>query len=109
MGLCLYVDLCFHASSLPCLHTFWHAIHTSFYIFNAFLFSCLFTSASNLVSPSMQQSIEKSAKVMINCAGGCWNGHFNISKAVTNIYLTQVQSKVHERNVFFEGEKNPSV
>ena len=32
MGLCLYVDLCFHASSLPCLHTFWHAIPTSFYI-----------------------------------------------------------------------------
>ena len=24
-------------SSLPCLHTFWHAIPTSFYIFNAFL------------------------------------------------------------------------
>ena len=31
-----YVDLCFHASSLPCLHTFWHAIPTSF----TFLFSC---------------------------------------------------------------------
>ena len=26
MGLCLYVDLCFHASSLPSLHTFWHDI-----------------------------------------------------------------------------------
>ena len=25
-------DLCFHASSLPCLHTFWRAILTSFYI-----------------------------------------------------------------------------
>ena len=36
MGLCLYVDLCFHASSLPCLHTFWHAIPTSFYILNVF-------------------------------------------------------------------------
>ena len=24
-------------SSLPCLHTFWHAIPTSFYIFNVFL------------------------------------------------------------------------
>ena len=23
-------------SSLPCLHTFWHAIPTSFYIFNVF-------------------------------------------------------------------------
>ena len=43
MGLCLYVDLCFHASSLPCLHTFWHAIPTSFYIFNVFLFSCFYT------------------------------------------------------------------
>ena len=38
MGLCQYVDLCFHASSLPCLHTFWHAIPTSFYIFNVFYF-----------------------------------------------------------------------
>ena len=32
----------FHASSLPCLHTFWHAILTSLYIFNVFfLFSCI--------------------------------------------------------------------
>ena len=38
MGICQYVDLCFHASSLPCLHTFWHAIPTSFYIFNVFYF-----------------------------------------------------------------------
>ena len=29
------------APSLPCLHTFWHAIPTSFYIFNVFLFSCI--------------------------------------------------------------------
>ena len=36
MGLCQYVDLCFHALSLPCLHTFWHVIPTSFYIFNVF-------------------------------------------------------------------------
>ena len=42
MGLCQYVDLCFHASSLPCLHTCWHAIPTSFYIFNVFYL--LFTS-----------------------------------------------------------------
>ena len=27
-------------SSLPCLHTFWHAIPTSFYIFNVFK-SCI--------------------------------------------------------------------
>ena len=40
MGLCQYVDLCFHALSLPCLHTFWHAIPTSFYIFNVFFKSC---------------------------------------------------------------------
>ena len=31
IGFCLYVDLCFHASSLPCLHTFWHAIPTYYY------------------------------------------------------------------------------
>ena len=33
-------DLCFHALSLPCSHTFCRAIPTSFYIFNAFK-SCL--------------------------------------------------------------------
>ena len=32
MGFCQYIDFCFHASSLPCLHTFWHAIPKSFYI-----------------------------------------------------------------------------
>ena len=42
MGLCQYVDLCFHALSLPCLHTFWHAVPTSFYIFNVFK-SCFCT------------------------------------------------------------------
>jgi len=26
MGLCQCINLCFHASSLPCLRTFWHAI-----------------------------------------------------------------------------------
>ena len=40
MGLCQDVDLCFHALSLPCLHAFWHAIPTSFYIFNVFFKSC---------------------------------------------------------------------
>ena len=30
-------------SSLPCLHTFWHAIPTSFYIFNVFK-SCIICS-----------------------------------------------------------------
>ena len=30
-------------SSLPCLHTFWHAIPTSFYIFNVFK-SCIVTT-----------------------------------------------------------------
>ena len=45
---CLYVDLCFHASSLPCLHTFWHAIPTSFYIFNVFYF--LVTNGLGLIT-----------------------------------------------------------
>ena len=31
MGLGQYVDLCLRASFLLCLHTFWHAIPTSFY------------------------------------------------------------------------------
>ena len=35
MELCQCVDLCFHALSLPCLHAFWHAIPTSFYIFKS--------------------------------------------------------------------------
>ena len=30
MRLCQIIcDLCFHASSLTCLHTFWHAFHPS--------------------------------------------------------------------------------
>ena len=39
MGLCQYVDLCFHASSLPCLHTFWHDIPTflMFFFYSYFL------------------------------------------------------------------------
>ena len=35
MPLC---DLCFHGLSLPCLHTFWHAIPAPFYIFDVFYF-----------------------------------------------------------------------
>ena len=43
MGLCQYIDLCFHASSLPCLHTFWHAIPTSFtFLMFSVLFSCIY-------------------------------------------------------------------
>ena len=34
-------NLCFHASSLPCLHTFRHAIPTSL-MFLFFLFSCIY-------------------------------------------------------------------
>ena len=37
MGLWQHVNFCFHALILPCLHTFWDASPTSFYIFNAFL------------------------------------------------------------------------
>ena len=33
-------------SSLPCLHTFWHAIPTSFYIFNVFKSCKLYVSAT---------------------------------------------------------------
>ena len=32
-GALYYVDLCFHLSSIHCLHIFWHAVPTSFYIF----------------------------------------------------------------------------
>ena len=38
-GFYQYVTLiCFHASSLPCLHTFWHAIPTAFYILKCFFY-----------------------------------------------------------------------
>ena len=53
MGLCQYIDLCFHASSLPCLHTFCHAIPTSFYIF---LVSKLFLVLIS-VTPNSKKSI----------------------------------------------------
>ena len=59
MELCQYVDLCFHASSLPCLHTFWHAIPTSFYIFNVFYFLvilCMPTHAHTDPQPSTNAS-----------------------------------------------------
>ena len=39
MGLCLNVDICFHASSLPGLHTFWHAI--CIHLFTFLLFPCI--------------------------------------------------------------------
>ena len=50
MGVCQYVDLCFLPSSLPCLHTFWHAIPTSFYISNVsnFRVSVLYWCYSHL-------------------------------------------------------------
>ena len=50
MELCQYVDLCFHALSLSCSHTFWHAIPTSFYIFNVFLNLVLYGIQYSLVN-----------------------------------------------------------
>ena len=42
MGLCQYIDLCFHASSLACLHTFGRpSLHL--FTFFMFLFSCFYT------------------------------------------------------------------
>ena len=35
------------ASSLPCLHTFWHAIPTSSYIFNVFYFHVYIQSVTD--------------------------------------------------------------
>ena len=53
----VYVDLCFHASSLPCLHTFWHAIPTSFYIFNVFIFLFLYFFGVNLSYMQLDPSL----------------------------------------------------
>ena len=38
MGLWQYVDLCFHALSLRCLHIFWYGIPTYFYIYDVIYF-----------------------------------------------------------------------
>ena len=60
MGLCQCVYLCFHALSLPCSHTFWHAIPTSFYIFNVFFKSCFCTFlmlTSVTVTPKPKKNI----------------------------------------------------
>ena len=59
MGLCQYVDLCFHASSLPCLHTFWHAIPTSFYIFNVFFLSLVSVLFLMLISVTVRPKPKK--------------------------------------------------
>ena len=37
-----------HQIILPCLHTFWHAIPTSFYIFNVVIFLFLYFFDVNL-------------------------------------------------------------
>ena len=53
---CQYVDLCFHALSLPCLPTFWHAIPTSFYIFKS-CFCTFFMLISVTVRPKPISSV----------------------------------------------------
>ena len=50
---CRYVDLCFHASSLPCLHTFWHAIPTAFYISNLYFVDVNLTKFKNILSGAL--------------------------------------------------------
>ena len=66
MGLCQYVDLGFRALSLPCLHTFWHAIPTSFYIFNVFFFfkSC-FCTFLMLISVTVRPKPKKNISIVI--------------------------------------------
>ena len=65
MELCQYVDLCFHASSLPCLHTFWHAIPTSFYIFNVFIFLLLLRMAKWAASCSCHMGARRASECSI--------------------------------------------
>ena len=50
MGLCQYFDLCFYASLLPCLHTFWHAIPQHIYVF-------LYQLISVTVRPKSEKNI----------------------------------------------------
>jgi len=85
-GACLYVDLCFHASSLPCLHTFWHAIPTSFYFLNVlyFLAAC-FTGHSFWAYLMTVEQIGSSFCALQNCsilsllAGNLLYEHFDES------------------------------
>ena len=95
MWLCQYVDLCFHASSLPCLHTFWHAIPTSFYIFNVFYFFIFYflyigTSALFLVQVGdfstnlLSYNLFSSLSSYVLLASQSWN-HFR--------YEAEMQSK----------------
>ena len=56
-------------SSLPCLHTFWHAIPTSFYIFNVFK-SCYINDHCGFVGfVSIPASLTKHFLVTFPCAG----------------------------------------
>ena len=57
MKLCQYVDLCFHASSLPCLHTYWHATPTSFYNF-------LYSSTLMLISVTAKPNLESKRSIL---------------------------------------------
>ena len=62
MGLSQYVDLCFHALSQPCLHTFWHAFPTSFYIL-MFFKSC-FCTFLMLISVTVRPKPKKNISIV---------------------------------------------
>ena len=59
MGLCQYIDLCFHASSLPCLHIYFLACHPYILLhFLCFLYSCFYTF---LISVTTRLNSKKSS------------------------------------------------
>ena len=66
-------------SSLPCLHTFWHAIPTSFYIFNVFkVLFIVFSFQSKKFVEGVPQVVQKDVskeeaerlKTALETAGG---------------------------------------
>ena len=92
MGFCQYVDLCFHASSLPCLHTFWHAIPTSFYISNVFLFSKIVDKYNvNHVSHSSFCTIDWSVVCTIRIILLTMHAHVIVSIGLHAVYSKQLR------------------
>ena len=80
MGLCQYVDLCFHALSLPCLHTFWHAIPTSF--FKVFMWKGLATNLTPctlLCSPSHKVGCLVNTHLSIPSPVGNWRSSHRLA------------------------------
>ena len=63
MEFCQYINLWFHASSLPCLHMFWHAIPTSLTFLMFWLFQFLFLYSFGTARPNSKKCTVSSVQV----------------------------------------------